>query len=109
MQAAISRHQALAHVGQHPAQHRAEGIGEGDVGHGTLAEKAQGPLLGAIDELIWHQHIQRLMLGLQGAHGRHRQDPAHLQGTQGPDVRLVGHLRGGEAVVAAVTGQKHNF
>ena len=46
---------------------------------------------------------------LEGAHRRHREDPAHTEGAQGPKVGPVGHLGGGVAVVAAVAGQEHHL
>ena len=46
---------------------------------------------------------------LEGAHRRHREDPAHPEGAQGPEVGPVGHLGGGVAVVAAVAGQEHHL
>ena len=79
------------------------------MGHQPFAKQRQRPLVGAIDELIRHQHVEGLNLLLQGAHCRQGQDPAHAEGAQGPEVGLGGHLAGGVAVVAAVTGQEHHL
>ena len=51
-------HQAFSHVRQDAAEHRTEGVGVGDMGHQALAEEAEGPLMGAIDELIGHHHVE---------------------------------------------------
>ena len=102
-------HQAVGHVAQQPRQAGAEGIRQGHMGHGPLTEKAQGTLMGAIDELIGHQHVQWSHAFMQGSHRGGREDPAHSQGAHGPDVGPIGHLGGCEGVVAAVAGQEHHL
>ena len=65
MQLVALWHQALAHVGQQASQGRAEGIPESHVGHQPIPEQGRGPLLGAVNELVRHQHVQGPDLPLQ--------------------------------------------
>ena len=109
MQAPPLRHEAVAHIFENATQGTAIGIGHGHVGNDPFAKEAEGALVGAVDELIRHHHVEGAVLLLQGAHGRNRQNPAHIEGAQGPDVGPVGHLGWGESVVAAVASQKHHF
>ena len=109
MQLAALGHQAFGYIGQQAAERRAEGLGKSHMGHQPLTKQRQWPLLGAIDELVRHQHVEGPNPLLQGAHRRQGQDPAHAEGAQGPEVGLVGHLGGGVAVVAAMTGQEHHL
>ena len=57
VQLAALGHQARGGAGQHLAQHGAEGIGEADMGDGPLAEEADRPLVGAVNELVGHDHV----------------------------------------------------
>ena len=109
VQLAALGHQAFGYIGQQAAERRAEGLGKSHMGYQPLTKQRQWPLLGAIDELVRHQHVEGPNPLLQGAHRRQGQDPAHAEGAQGPEVGLVGHLGGGVAVVAAMTGQEHHL
>ena len=102
-------HQAVGHIRQQAAQPGAEGIRQGHMGHSPLTEKAQRALVGAVDELIGHHHVERAHRLLQGADGRRGEDPTHPQRAHGPDVGAVGHLRGQIGVMAAVPGQEDHL
>jgi len=109
MQVAPLGHQAFGHIRQHAAETGAERIGHGHVGDGTLAEEAQRSLVGAIDELIRHHHVQRPHRFLQRANCRGGEDPTHPQGAQRPDVRSIGDFGGHHAVVTAMAGKEHHL
>ena len=77
MQAPPLRHEAVAHIFENATEGTAIGIGHGHVGDDPFAKEAEGALVGAVDELIRHHHVEGAVLLLQGAHGRNRQNPAH--------------------------------
>ena len=93
MQGPALGHQAVGDIRQDAAQARAEGVRQGDVGHGAFAEEALGAIPGAIDELIGDHHVQGRNLLLQGANRGGREDPAHAEGAHRPDIGPVGHFR----------------
>ena len=69
MQLAAIRHQAFGGAGQQLAELSTEGIGEADMGYGSLAEKADRPLVGAVNELVGHDHVQGTHVFAQRADG----------------------------------------
>ena len=52
-------------IGQQGTQIGAEGVRKADVGHAAVAEETGGPVTGAVDELIGHDHVARLQILLQ--------------------------------------------
>ena len=94
-------------IPQQLTQARADRIGKGHVPDDAVPEK--GMVLtaaGAVKELVRQQHITRRVGFLQAAHGGDRDDPAHIERAQCPDVRPVIQLGGQDAVALAVSGQK---
>ena len=91
-----------AGLGHHLRQVPAEGVRERHVGHEAVAEERGLALPGAVDELVGHDHVERLVALLERADRGDGEDPLHaelLHGEHvGPEVELVGQ----DAVTAAV-------
>ncbi len=101
--------QGLAFLMQKRAQARGNRIAEGHMGHDAAPE--EGVMLTAaraIEKLVRQQHITRMVLLLQAAHGCHGNDPAHVQAAQRPDIGPVIQLGGQEAMPFAMPGQEND-
>ena len=79
VQPSTLRQTLLGGIGQQGTQIGAEGVRKADVGHAAVAEETGGPVTGAVDELIGHDHVARLQMPLQRPHRRERDQPAHPQ------------------------------
>jgi len=94
---------------QKRAKARRDRIAEGHMGHDATAE--EGVMLaaaGAVEKLVRQHDVTRVILLLQAAHGRHGDDPAHVQAAQRPDVCPVVQLRGQDAVPFAMPRQEND-
>ena len=66
---------------------RAQGMREGDMRHQPAAEKGADASPGAVEELVWHHDVQRLVLLLEAANGARRKNPLDSQHLEAVDVR----------------------
>ena len=89
-----------------PERRRAEGAGEAHVAHEAVPEERGVALERPVHELVGDDHVERLVLLLERAHGGDGEDALHPQRLQGPEVGLEGQLGGEEAVAAGVPGEE---
>ena len=102
----VRRARLRAGLGHHLRQVPAEGVREGHVGHEAVAEERRLALPGAVDELVGHDHVERLVALLERAHRGDGEDPLHAELLHGEDVGPEVELVGQDAVAAAVARQE---
>ena len=81
---------------------------EGDVRDEAAAEERADAALGAIEELIGHHDVERLVFVLQAADRAGRQDPLDAEHLEAEDVGAEVQLRRQQAMADAVPRQKRD-
>jgi hypothetical protein len=84
-----------------------DGFSKRNVGDDAFAKEGVAiPLAGAVKELVWQHDVTRMVFFLEGADGGDGDDPADVQGAEGPNVGAVIEFSGEDAVAFAMTGKK---
>ena len=104
----------LVHGGPHlPARsiqdvphHVARRIRHTDMDDQAVPEERPGPAVGAIEELIRNQNVQRLDVLLHAAHGRGGEDPFRSEQLEAKDVGAEVELGRHQGMPPAVTRQE---
>jgi hypothetical protein len=84
-------------------------VRETDVGDEPVAEERADAPLGAVEELVGDDQVQRHVLFLQAADGAGRQDALDAQGLHREDVGAERQLGRREPVADAVPGEEHHL
>ena len=99
---------ASRRIGGDPRQVAAQRVREGDVRDEPAAEERADAPFRAIEELIGHDDVERLVFLLQAADRARRQDPLDAEHLEAVDVRAEVQLRRQDAMAGAVARQKRD-
>src|SRR5262249_20113992 len=88
------------------AQVWTKGIGEGDVRDDAAFKEAVGSAASAVEDLVWHDEVERRVVLAQAAHRADRDDPLDTKALERVDVRARRYLSRREAMPAPVPWQE---
>src|SRR5690349_17572229 len=87
---------------------RAEGVGERDMGHDTIFEEAVGATARAVEDLIWHNKVERRLVLAQATHRAHRNNPLDAERLERVDIRARGNFGWRDAMPAPMSWKERH-
>src|SRR5215813_7695354 len=84
-------------------------ISKSDVRNNTVSEESRDATVGTVNKLVGNNEIRGLVLFLQGAHGRDRDNSLYTQSFQGINVGAKIQFAGKDLMSTPVPGEERNL